>query len=32
VQEGEEEEYEVQEVLAVKLLRGKLQYRVNWKG
>ena len=31
VQEGEEE-YEVQEVLAVKLLRGKLRYRVNWKG
>jgi hypothetical protein len=28
VQEGEEE-YEVQEVLAVKLLRGKLRYRVN---
>jgi hypothetical protein len=28
VQEGEEE-YEVQEVLAVKLLRSKLQYRVN---
>ena len=28
VQEGEEE-YEVQEVLAVKLLRGKLQYRVK---
>jgi hypothetical protein len=31
VQEGEEE-YEVQEVLVVKLLRGKLRYRVNWKG
>ena len=31
MQEGEEE-YEVQEVLAVKLLRGKLRYRVNWKG
>ena len=28
VQEGEEE-YEVQEVLAVKLLRSKLRYRVN---
>ena len=31
VQEGEEE-YEVQEVLAIKLLRGKLRYRVNQKG
>ena len=28
VQEGEEE-YEVQEVLAIKLLCSKLQYRVN---
>jgi len=27
-----ETEYEVQEVLAVKLLRGKLKYRVQWKG
>lgn len=25
-------EYEVQEVLAVKLVRGKLKYRVQWKG
>ena len=31
VQEGEEE-YEVQEVLAMKLLRGKLRYWVNQKG
>jgi transposase InsO family protein len=27
-----EMEYEVQEVLAVKLARGKLKYRVRWKG
>jgi hypothetical protein len=27
-----ETEYEVQEVLAVKLLRSKLKYRVQWKG
>lgn len=26
------EEYEVQEVLAVKLVRNKLKYRVQWKG
>jgi hypothetical protein len=26
------EEYEVQEVLAVKLVRGKLKYRIQWKG
>jgi hypothetical protein len=31
VEEGETE-YEVQEVLAVKLIRGKLKYRVQWKG
>jgi len=31
LQDGETE-YEVQEVLAVKLLRGKLKYRVQWKG
>jgi transposase InsO family protein len=26
------EEYEVQKVLAVKLVRGKLKYRIQWKG
>jgi hypothetical protein len=31
VEDGETE-YEVQEVLAVKLIRGKLKYRVKWKG
>jgi hypothetical protein len=31
VEDGETE-YEVQEVLAVKLIRGKLKYRVQWKG
>jgi hypothetical protein len=30
--EDDETEYEVQEVLAVKLIRGKLKYRVQWKG
>jgi hypothetical protein len=30
--EDDEIEYEVQEVLAVKLIRGKLKYRVKWKG
>jgi hypothetical protein len=25
-------EYEVQEVLAVKLTQGKLKYRIQWKG
>ena len=30
--ENGETEYEVQEVLAVKLIRGKLKYRVQWKG
>jgi transposase InsO family protein/predicted aspartyl protease len=30
--EDGELEYEVQEVLAVKLVRGKLQYRIQWKG
>jgi Chromo (CHRromatin Organisation MOdifier) domain len=32
VQVEEYEEYEVQQVLAVKLVRGKLKYRVKWKG
>jgi hypothetical protein len=27
-----EEEWEVQEVLASKLVYGKLQYRINWVG
>jgi hypothetical protein len=31
VKDGEIE-YKVQEVLAVKLIRGKLKYRVKWKG
>jgi hypothetical protein len=31
LQDGEKE-YETQEVLAVKLVRGKLKYRVQWKG
>jgi hypothetical protein len=31
VEDGEIE-YEVQEVLAIKLIRGKLKYRVKWKG
>jgi hypothetical protein len=31
VEDGETK-YEVQEVLAVKLIRGKLKYRVKWKG
>jgi hypothetical protein len=30
--EDGEIEYKVQEVLAVKLIRGKLKYRVKWKG
>lgn len=30
--EDGETEYEVQEVLAVKLVRGKLRYRIQWKG
>ena len=30
--ENGETEYEVQEVLAVKLTYGKLKYRVQWKG
>jgi hypothetical protein len=30
--EDSEIEYKVQEVLAVKLIRGKLKYRVKWKG
>ncbi len=31
LQDGEEE-YEVQSVLAVKLVRGKLKYQIQWKG
>ena len=31
LQDGETE-YEVQEVLAVKLLYSKLRYKVQWKG
>jgi hypothetical protein len=27
-----QEEYEVQEILAVKLVRGKLRYKIKWKG
>jgi hypothetical protein len=30
--EDSEIEYKVQEVLVVKLIRGKLKYRVKWKG
>ena len=30
--ENGETKYEVQEVLAIKLIRGKLKYRVQWKG
>jgi transposase InsO family protein len=30
--DNEQAEYEVQSVLAVKLVRGKLKYRVDWKG
>jgi hypothetical protein len=30
--QDDETEYEVQEVLATKLIRGKLKYRVQWKG
>jgi len=30
--ENGETEYEVQDVLAVKLVRGKLRYRIQWKG
>ena len=30
--ENSETEYEVQEILAVKLMHGKLKYRVQWKG
>jgi hypothetical protein len=29
---NDQEEYEVHEVLAVKLIRGKLKYRIKWKG
>ena len=31
IQEGAEE-YEVQSVIAVKLVRKKLKYRIQWKG
>jgi hypothetical protein len=30
--DNEQAEYEVQSVLAVKLVRGKLRYRIDWKG
>ena len=30
--EDGETEYEVQEVLAARLVRGKLRYRIRWKG
>src|SRR5579862_4436921 len=30
--EDGEAEYEVQEVIAVRLIRGKLRYRIQWKG
>jgi hypothetical protein len=30
--EDGETEYEVQEVLAVKLIQGKLKYKLQWKG
>jgi transposase InsO family protein len=32
MQVNDQEEYEVQEVLAVKLVREKLKYRIKWKG
>jgi transposase InsO family protein len=32
VQVNDQEEYEVEQVLAVKLLRNKLRYRIKWKG
>jgi transposase InsO family protein len=32
LQVNDQEEYEVQEVLAVKLVRKKLRYRIKWKG
>ena len=32
VQVDDQEEYEVDQVLAVKLLRNKLRYRIKWKG
>jgi len=32
LQVNDAEEYEVQEVLAVKIERGKLKYRIHWKG
>ncbi len=30
--DNEQAEYEVQSIMAVKLARGKLRYRVSWKG
>ena len=30
--EDSEAEYEMQEVIAMRLIRGKLQYRIQWKG
>ena len=32
LQVNNQDEYEVEQVLAVKLVRGKLKYRVKWKG
>jgi hypothetical protein len=32
VQVNDQEEYEVEQVLAVKRLRNKLRYRIKWKG
>jgi hypothetical protein len=32
VQVNDQEEFEVQQVLAVKLVRGKLRYKIKWKG
>ncbi len=32
LQVNDQEEYEVQEILAVKQTRGKLRYKIKWKG
>ena len=32
VQVNDQEEYEVQYIVVVKLVRGRLKYRAKWKG